>query len=119
MEHRATRAFNLIQVGELSSAREALEGAEIAPGTQETLSKLTDTSKRPDRLRDPIPREVIEHAPTRPLEEDVLFKNLRSAKRGTAGEPSGMTVEHLRPLLDNVSDLRLFHLLAGKEQCLR
>ena len=46
------------------SARQALEGAEIAPGTEETLSKLTDTSKRPDRLRDPIPREVIEHAPT-------------------------------------------------------
>ena len=100
-------------MGELSSARQALEGAEIAPGTEETLSKLTDTSKRPDRLRDPIPREVIEHAPTRPftLEEDVLFKNLRSAKRGTAGGP-GMTVEHLRPLLDNVRDLRLFHSLA-------
>ena len=47
LEHRATRAFNLIQVGELSSARQALEGAEIAPGTEETLSKLTDTSKRP------------------------------------------------------------------------
>ena len=45
------------------------------------------------------------------LEEDVLFKNLRSAKRGTAGLPSGMTEEHLRPLLDNVRDLRLFHSL--------
>ena len=91
-----------------------MEGAEIALGTEETFSKLTDISKRPDRLRDPIPREVIEHAPTRPftLEEDVLFKNLRSAKRGTAGGPSGMTVEHLRPLLENVRDLRLFHSLA-------
>ena len=94
LEHRATRAFNLIQVGELSSARQASEGAETASGTEETLSKLTDTSKRPDRFRDIIPREVIEHAPTRPftLEEDVLFKKLRSAKRGTAGGPSGMTV---------------------------
>ena len=56
----------------------------------------------------------MEHAPARPfaLEEDVFFKNLTSAKRGPAGGPSGMTVEHLRPLLDNVSDLRLFHSLA-------
>ena len=30
LERRATRAFNLVQVGELSSARQALEGAEIA-----------------------------------------------------------------------------------------
>ena len=61
-EERDVEGINLIEMGELSSARQALEGAEIAPGTEETLSKLTDTSKRPDRLRDPIPREVIEHA---------------------------------------------------------
>ena len=114
LERRATRAHNLVQVGELSSARQALEGAEIAPGTKDTLSKLADISKRPDRLRDPIPREVMEHAPIRPfaLDEDVFFKNLRSAKRGAAGGPSGMTVEHLRPLLDSVSDLKLFHSMA-------
>ena len=31
-ERRATRAFNFVQMGELSSGRQALEGAELAPG---------------------------------------------------------------------------------------
>ena len=51
------RALNFVQVGELSSARQALEGAEVAPGTEDTLKELSDTSKRPDRLLDPIPQE--------------------------------------------------------------
>ena len=46
LEHCATRAFNLIQVGEFSSARQALEVAKIALGTEETLSKLTDRHDR-------------------------------------------------------------------------
>ena len=45
------------QVGELSSARQALEGEEIAPGTRATLQQLTDESKRPPRLMDPVPPE--------------------------------------------------------------
>ena len=36
-----------------------------------------------------------------------LNKNL-SAKRGGAPGPSGMTVEHLHPLLDHSGDLQLF-----------
>ena len=32
LERRAIRALNFVQVGELSSARQALEGAEITPG---------------------------------------------------------------------------------------
>ena len=113
MERRAIKALNFIQVGELSSARQALEGAEIAPGNDDTLKQLPDT-KRPDKLRDPIPQEVLEHVPTMPfeLDENMFLKNLRSAKRGIAGGPSGMTVGHLRPLLDCPRDHCLFHTLA-------
>ena len=35
---RATRAELLVQLGELSSAREALEGAALAPGTNDPLN---------------------------------------------------------------------------------
>ena len=113
-EQRAIRALNFVQVGELSAARQALEGAEIAPGNDDTLKQLSDTSKRPDRLRDPIPPEVMEYVPTMPfeLDETMFLKNVRSAKRGIAGGPSGMTVEHLRPLLESSRDHRLFCTLA-------
>ena len=83
LERRAIRALNFVQVGELSSARQALEGAEVAPGTEDTLKKLSDTSKRPDRLRDPIPQEVMEHVPAVPfaLDQHIFLKNVRSAKQ--------------------------------------
>ena len=35
------------------------------------------------------------------LDEGMFAKNVRSARKGAAPGPSGMAVEHLRPLLDN------------------
>ena len=48
----------------------------------------------------------MSHTPRVPfaLDSDKVLKNMRSAKRGAAAGPSGMTVEHLRPLLDSVTD---------------
>ena len=40
LERRAARAKMLVALGELSSARQALEGEEVAPGTRDTLEKL-------------------------------------------------------------------------------
>ena len=51
---RASRALSLVQMGELSSARQALEGAPLAPGNLATLGILTDPSSRP-----PIPRKAL------------------------------------------------------------
>ena len=55
LEHRAARAEVLVHMGELSSARQALEGAELAPGSRHTLNTLQDQSKRPREARVPIP----------------------------------------------------------------
>ena len=52
VERRAQRAEQLVQWGELSAARSALEGAPVAPGNDATLSALQDLRKRP-----PVPRE--------------------------------------------------------------
>ena len=53
------------------------------------------------------------HQPrSRALDERRFYKNMRSAKRGAAGGPSGMTMEHLRPLLDSPKDLKLFFKMA-------
>ena len=110
LESRAARAEMLVHLGELSSTRQALEGAAVAPGCNLTLTMLSDPAKRPPVLRDPVPDEVLHHVPSSlfELDEDRLLKNLRSARRGAAGGPSGMTVEHLRILLDNIRDSKLF-----------
>ena len=98
-----------MQVGDLSSARQALEGAALAPGNEATLRQLTDASRRPPQPREPIPPEVLNHVPpfAFDLDEDVFNRNLRSSKKGAARGPSGMTCEHLRPLLPDARGLHL------------
>ena len=97
---RGERAFMLAQLGELSSARQALEGAELAPGNQETLEVLR---RRPAQFRDPLPDRIVHHAPASgfELDEARFGRNLRTARKGAASGPSGMTSEHLRPLLSS------------------
>ena len=86
------------QLGELSSARQALEGAELASGNEQTLQALR---RRPAQFRDPLPDEIVHHTPDSEfkLEEARFGRNLRTARKGAAAGPSGMTSEHLRPLL--------------------
>ena len=100
----------------MSAARQALEGAALAPGNQATLDVLTNATRRPPHLRTPLSPEVLGHAPRREfeLDEPTFNKNLRSSRRVAAGGPSGMTTEHLRPLLDERRALHLFFLVAQK-----
>ena len=53
----------VVQMGELSSARQALEGAEIAPGLHATLQALTNEDRRPAIHREPLPQGVIDFIP--------------------------------------------------------
>ena len=59
LETRAARAEALVQMGELSAARQALEGAAVAPGDDATRSALQNPAKRPPVLRDPIPADIM------------------------------------------------------------
>ena len=114
VEQRAIRAETLVQVGELSHARQVLEGADLAPGNQATLDALSDQSRRPALPREPLPEELTNFTPARAfeLDESKFNKNLRSSRRGAAAGPSGMTMEHLRPLLDNDRALHTFFSVA-------
>ena len=47
VEKRAERAQALVELGELSSARQALEGATCAPGDDMTRAALTNPARRP------------------------------------------------------------------------
>ena len=84
LEHRVNRALSRVQMGELTAGRQALEGADLAPGTAETLRLLR---QRPNRPRDPLPVELVNHVPVRRLvmDEDRFAANLRSSRKGTAG----------------------------------
>ena len=95
-------------LGELSAGRQALEGATIAPATLSTLRVLTNPIRRPAAPREPLhedlTRHVLEHEFQ--LDPDVFLANVRSAKRerGAEAGPSGMTEDHLRPLLASKRD---------------
>ena len=89
------RAVSFAQMGELSAARQALEGAQLAPGTLATLAALTN----PDRSEEHIPVERFE------LDKELFLINLRT--RGAVG-PSGMTSDHLFPLLESERDSVMF-----------
>ena len=80
-------------LGQLSSARQA--------------QQLTDESKRPPRLMDPVPSETKSHSlrVSFALDIDKFLLNVRSTKR--LRQDFGMTVEHLRPLLGSAKDQQL------------
>ena len=73
------------------------------------MQKLIDQSKRPREARGPIPPELVNYRLSREFNLDgaLFLRNLRSARRGAAGGPSGKTVEHLQPLLDHNKDAKL------------
>ena len=106
---RATRALSLVQVGELSAARQVLEGASMAPGTIAILRELTDPHRRPPVPREEMTRVVAEAQPAERFQvvsEEFLIC-VRKARRGAAAGLSGMTSDHLFPALESevVSDL--------------
>ena len=105
MEHRASRALRCVLDGELS-AGQALKGAEVAPRTRETVDALRE--RRPTEPREPLPDRVANHVLDSPvsLDSDHFARTLRSSRRGAPG-PSGMTAEHLRPMLESGPDTEL------------
>ena len=110
---RAARALALVQMGELSAGRQALEGADLAPGNMETLRELHDPVRRPARIRQPLPPQVTDHMPDRPFEYRFA-QVLRSSRKGAAAGPSGMTADHLRPVLENPRDTHLLFIRLGR-----
>ena len=101
---RAKRALQLTHWGELSSARQALEGALVAPGNQETRAQLTDPSRRPaqntphTRVRRAQSRRPSGFGRRSVVEEPPQFPPRRRSR------PSGLTGDHLRVILDSERD---------------
>ena len=72
------------------------------------LDALKDERHRPALPRAPLPHDVMDFEPEVPfqLDEKLFGKNFRSL-RGMAGGPSGMTSDHLRPLLSDFRGMKL------------
>ena len=92
-----------------SLLRQALEGALLAQSNRTMLNKLTNVARITAVPRDSLPHDLLAYEPERgfDLDHEKFLKNLRSARRGAAGGPSGMTTKHLRPLLDDDQRRRL------------
>ena len=103
IECRTAKAFHLTQVGELSSARHVLESSPVAPGNEATKRILTDEARRPSKPRSELDRAIADLEPEVPFDLDVdkFLLNLRTARKGCAGGPSGMTAEHLKVGLES------------------
>ena len=113
---RAARAMSLTQMGEWSAARQALEGAAVAPGTMSTLRALTDPEKRLPLPRTPLSREVADAQPSEAFQLDSIefLICLRKASRGAAAGPLGMTADHLFSVLGTTATRICF---AGSPVC--
>ena len=116
VQRRVDRAHSLVRLGELSAARQALEGANVAPGTLTTLRDLTSPVRRPPVPRHELSQEILRSEPVEvfELDGDALLTCLRTARRGAAPGPSGMTADHLFPILESETDSELLVQVASK-----
>ena len=96
----------MVHLGQVSASRRALEGAALAHGDNTTLSQFRDQSRGPAFPREALPEDLACFVPEQDfvLEGGWFSHNLRKARRGAAPGPSGMTADHLRPLLDVSAD---------------
>ena len=103
IQKRVRRAFHMVQLGEVSAGRQALEGASLAAGDQKTLNALRDPTRRPAVPRDSVPDDIVGLEPEEQFvfDQDMFLHNVRTARRGAAPGPSGMTADHLRPLVEH------------------
>ena len=80
------RARRLAHLSELSSARQALTAAPLAPGNEATLAELRDPARRPAAPYSALPSEVL---------------SFQRSKKGAAPGPSALTAESARLMLDS------------------
>ena len=116
VEARATRATALVHLGELSAAARALVSQPLAPGSSDTLQELHDPANRPQAPYAPPDPMLLAFRPEEQcaLRLHPFLASLRTARRGSAAGPSGITNEHLRMLLDDEADCSLLHRAAER-----
>ena len=96
----------MVQLGEVSGGRQALEGASLAAGDEKTLNALSDPTRRPAVPRDRVPDDIIGLSPkNRSCWTRTCFC---TTYEGAAPGTSGMTANYLRPLVEHSGAARAF-----------
>ena len=113
VERRVERAEASFHLGQLSSGRQALEGAALAPDNEQTRRALTDATRRSPTARAPLSEDLLFHRPAVPLllSHILLLRNLRCAKRPVRHDSRTSTSslggdQGLRGVLNNVPGIR-------------
>ena len=107
VERRAECARVLATMGELSSARLALEGVKRSPRVTRQLWGHRETDgEGHQNLENPFHKKILDHRPRAlfSLDFDGFLHNLRKSKKGAAAGLSGKTSDHLFPLLRKPHD---------------
>ena len=107
---RAARALSLVQMGDKPSKVHP-----FAPGNLATMEILIDPSRRPPIPRRALSEEVRVAEPAEPFVLDSMefLICLRKARPGAAVGPSGMTSDHLFPVLESEGDSESFAKVAS------
>ena len=107
-ESRTCRGFGSLGRTFIRSSRS--RGCSSGIWNAETHRPLTCEKRRPPMLRAPLWEGFLSFQPESGLHlsQVLLLKNLKCAKRRAAGGPSGMTAEHLRPVLESSRDAERF-----------
>ena len=75
---------------------------------------LTNELKRPSVPRSLLPEWIKNNVPEPvALDREEFAKNFRTSRRGAAPSPAGMSVKHLRPLLEHETELMALVMLAN------
>ncbi|CAK0841880.1 unnamed protein product [Prorocentrum cordatum] len=112
-ERRREQACAHVRNGNLSRGRQVLTAVAIAPGNGETLNRLRDPARRPPTLGRRLPANLDRATDRARLDKTKFLACLRSAKKGTAAGPSGVRVEHLKPLLEHEESMDLLGFAAA------
>ena len=101
-------------LGEVFSGRHALERAPLALATQRTLEQLRNPVRSPTTPYAPLSEALQRHQPKLAfeLDKDLFVKNKKCARSGAAAGPSDIMTKHLRPILENFSDVGLLFQVA-------
>ena len=111
--NRAIRALNCVQVGELSSARQALEGAEIAPGNTTLWNNSLTHPRDLTSCGTPFHKKSLNMSPQCHSSWEHVLAKFEVCQTWVCRWTFRNDDEHLRPLLDCPRDHRLFCTLAG------
>ena len=104
IEQRAIRAEDIRASWRVVSCQASAGGSRSCPREPNHAWMLSEMrSRRLANPREPMPTELTNFVPPRvfELDESKFNRNLRSSRRGAAAGLSGMTMEYLRPLLDD------------------